>query len=377
MSKDPLAPDNLANLRRTLPGLGVSDGSPLQVQEVSAADVERVLAATQTPPNPNPSPASSTGVGLGGRSVSQTGIPVLAGTSNPAIPQLRGTSNPAIPQLRGTSNPAIPMFRSTSNSAMPLLRTTGNPEPPILPRASETSIPSVPPSSNRLPLLIAGLGTLALAIGVVAWLHPGQSATGSGVPADKTAVLSLPTALPTGGSQAVVPVRTVAQPAPVVVVAPAKDKPSDDKKDQISPRKPPEETGHVVTSSKPTTSPPATGNPAKPVAPKAVATKVEAKPTRAPQLDLSPVPQLTRDILRQHMTVAEPKWQACPKDGSGKYLTIGIAVAPSGSVVKAEVMGPAGSTQTAQCITERIRGMRFPAYSEGGPKNFVWSYQVP
>jgi len=77
------------------------------------------------------------------------------------------------------------------------------------------------------------------------------------------------------------------------------------------------------------------------------------------------------------MTTAEPKWQSCPKDGSGKNLSIGIVVAPSGSVVKADVMGPSGSTDTARCVTERIRNMRFPAYAEGGPKTFFWSYQVP
>jgi len=110
---------------------------------------------------------------------------------------------------------------------------------------------------------------------------------------------------------------------------------------------------------------------------KVVPRKAELKLAKAPALDLSPVALLTPQILRQHMTTAEPKWQSCPKDGSGKNLSIGIVVAPSGSVVKADVMGPSGSTDTARCVTERIRNMRFPAYAEGGPKTFFWSYQVP
>lgn len=379
MSKDPPHPDNLSNLRRTLPGLGVGDGRPVQVQEVSAADVERVLNAASVQsqsPSPFPSsPASSTEDDAAFRNGQMA--PLGRGTSNPAMPMLRGASDPAMQLLRGGSSPSIPMLRGTSNPAMPMLRMTGTPERSTALRSSETSIPSLPPTPNRLPLVIVGIGALGVVIGIVAWLHPGQPGAGGRSSTDNGSVVSTPAALPTGGSSLAPPVRTVSAAAPVVVVNSVTDTAVREKKERSAVRKPTEEHGGAATGSKPPALPTNSTPVAKTSTPKNAVAKVESKSSREPQLELTMVPQLTREIMRQHMTVAEPKWQSCPKDGSGKNLSIGISVAPSGSVVKAEVMGPAGSTQTAQCVTARIRNMRFPAYQEGGPKNFFWSYQVP
>jgi hypothetical protein len=381
MSKDPVSAENLANLRRTLPGIGMGDGSPVPLQEVSPSDVESALAeaARQSEANAkarqslppvlmhgvrSTNPAASLTPGA-----SSPSIPMLRGASSPSIPMLRGASSPSIPMLRGASSPSIPMLRGASNPAIPMLRTTGTDH---LARASDASIPSHPPPTNRLPLLIAGLGALALVIGSLAWLYPGSSTT---QPKPARAGTASRRAVQTDGPQVAVPVRTVAPTTPVAVGVSSQDKPSSVEKTTHPPaRKVTEATGSVGTTSKPQPTPsgPATVGPEK-----TVARKAEGKSPRAAALDLSPVPLLTPQILRQHMTVAEPKWQSCPKDGSGKNLSIGIVVAPSGSVVKADVLGPAGTTATARCVTERIRNMRFPAYAEGGPKTFFWSYQAP
>jgi hypothetical protein len=298
---------------------------------------------------------------------------MLRGNTNPAMQGLRGTGNSASPMLRGNTNPAMQLLRETGNAASPMLRGSSNPAMPAL-QLSQTSHPSVPPPANRLPLLIVGLGALAVVIGVFAWLHPG----GSTAPAPRsTRPVVAPTRPPVRdeGLQVAVPVRTVAPTALVAVVKTAPDRAaSDEKPARPAPRKPVDAPAAVGTTSKPqtgsaTVGPTATDRPAP--------RKTEARPSKVAALDLSPVPQLTPQILRQHMQVAEPRWQSCPKDASGKNLSIGIVVAPSGSVVKADVLGPAGSSETARCITERIRKMNFPAYAEGGPKTFFWSYQAP
>ena len=373
MSKDSISPENLANLRRTLPGLGIGDGQPVPLQEVSPSEIQSALGTAEELRLPDGA-HSAVGAPLteGMPRASNPAMPMMRSTSNPAMPMMRSTSNPAMPMMRSTSNPAMPLLRGASNPALLPLRTTGSSDSSWARSPSGPSVPSHPPASNRLLLLIVGLGSLAVAIGVVAWLHPGQP-TETPQP-ERSRVVSAPSQpapIREDGQQVAVPVRTVAPiNAPVVVTATV-DKP---RPVETAPRpiiRKPADSGTVVAStSKPMTVP---AGPVEKVVPR----KAELKLAKAPALDLSPVALLTPQILRQHMTTAEPKWQSCPKDGSGKNLSIGIVVAPSGSVVKADVMGPSGSTDTARCVTERIRNMRFPAYAEGGPKTFFWSYQVP
>ncbi|MBL8635055.1 MAG: hypothetical protein JNM40_17640 [Myxococcales bacterium] len=388
MSKDPVSPENLANLRRTLPGLGVGDGQPIPLQEVTAADVQSVLelAGQSAPPASvsssslpsvmEPSVRASSPALAAMRSASNPAMPMLRQTGSPAMPMLRQPSNPAMPMLRQTGNPAMPMLRQPSNPAMPMLRgvsspslpqlrVTGTSDPALGRSSSDVSIPSQPAPPNRLPLLIVGLGSLGVAIGVVAWLYPGQPTVAPKPrPVPKAAAQSV---VREEGPQVAVPVHTVAGALPTEPNKPAIEKPASPEVTGRAAVKKPAEPA-VATTSKPAT----TALPDKPVA-----KKVDPKPAKAVALDYSPVAQLTPQILRQHMTVAEPKWQGCPKDGSGKNLSIGIVVAPSGSVVKADVMGPSASTDTARCVTDKIRNMRFPAYAEGGPKTFFWSYLVP
>lgn len=377
MSKDPVSPENLANLRRTLPGLGVGDGQSIPLQEVSAADVQSVLelagqsappsgvGSSSIPPVMEPSVRASSPALAALRSASNPAIPMLRGASNPAMPMLRQTNNPAMPMMRGASNPAMPMMRGASSPSLPQLRITGTSDPALGRSSSEVSVPSQPATPNRLPLLIVGLGTLGVAIGVVAWLYPSQPTVSQKPrPASKAAPRPI---VRDEGPQVAVPVHTVGGVQPADASKPATEKSTSAEPTARPVAKKPGDAA-VATTSKPATT----------VAPdKPVAKKVDAKPAKAAALDYSPVAQLTPQILRQHMTVAEPRWQGCPKDGSGKNLSIGIVVAPSGSVVKADVMGPSASTETARCVTDKIRNMRFPAYAEGGPKTFFWSYLVP
>ena len=292
----------------------------------------------------------------------------MAGTSNPAIPQLRGTSNPAIPMLRSTSNSAIPgccaVPVTRSDAAAADDRKSGTAD---FAAGFETSISIGPAVIESLAAVDCWTGHTGAGDRRRGLASSWAVCDGSGVPADKTAVLSLPTALPTGGSQAVVPVRTVAQPAPVVVVAPAKDKPSDDKKDQVSPRKPPGRNRPCGDQFK---------------ADDFAASDWESsqsrlqrkrwqpksKPNRrAPQLDLSPVPQL----YAGHSASAHDGGRGgkrVPKTAAANTLTIGIAVAPSGSVVKAEVMGPAGSSPDCAVHHRANSWHALPRPTPKGPK---------
>jgi hypothetical protein len=121
---------------------------------------------------------------------------------------------------------------------------------------------------------------------------------------------------------------------------------------------------------------------AKPVAPAAlVATASKpaaAAPPAALPASLAPSKQLTQAQIRQIMLAAESQWKPCLKDAFGSNMSIGVLVAGSGQVQKADILGPLAQSATGRCITEQIRKLRFPAFTEGGPtKQFFWSYQIP
>lgn len=104
--------------------------------------------------------------------------------------------------------------------------------------------------------------------------------------------------------------------------------------------------------------------------------KLAAKPAE-PAVSLQPVPTLTPALQRQVMVAAESKWKPCAQDAFGSMLTISIAVEPSGGVQNVNILGTLGSTSTGRCVTDQIRKLRFPPFTEAAPKKFVWSYQVP
>ncbi|HMU40379.1 MAG TPA: hypothetical protein PKE31_15325 [Pseudomonadota bacterium] len=353
MSKDPdpVSPEALANLRRTLPGLGTVAQKTGPMQELSPDDVERALRQAQ-----EPAQTSSSSLEV----LTQTQPPAVArSVSNPALLPMRSVSNPALLPMRSASNSALLPLRGVSQSAMPLLRTTGNP--------AASGSHALPPRKNLLPLAIGGLSVVAIAIFTAAWLYPTKPTSTHDVgkpPAPKELAISVRPANP-----APVPVIVEASSptAPVVPIVPAVPAVP------ARPANPAPVLAVPTTTSKPSV----LRNNGQPTVKPALPSPVAAKAPKLAPLDLSPVSQLSREILRKHMLHAEPKWVSCPKDGSGKNLTLSIVVAPSGSVVRTQVMGPVESTQTAQCVKNHIQSMRFPPYSEGETKTFVWSYQAP
>lgn len=320
MSEDPVSPvskENLANLRRTLPGLGGLGGQAVSVQQITPEEFEQRIGSARS----ESTTASTSHAGL---------FPVSA-------------SNAA--GLRTTGNPGL---RATGDSTESLAKPT-------------------PKHTGKQTWLLGGLLVAAVGIFAAAWFYsphrvesPRRMDEGPQVPEVPT--VKRPNVSPEF-STTPVPVVPVAQPRmgkgaglePVsknaVATAPLSG---------ITRKN--ETTGaHAPTVPRPM--------------PRPVAKTIETKPTAASTPEI--VPQLTREILRRHMAAAEPKWHSCPKEGSGKNLTIGIVIAPSGTVVKTEVIGPIGATDTARCVKGRIETMRFPAYQEGGPKTFYWSYQAP
>ncbi len=100
----------------------------------------------------------------------------------------------------------------------------------------------------------------------------------------------------------------------------------------------------------------------------------DSAPPQAPQ---APLKTLTQDVLRQNMLRAESRFKSCAKEAWGSYVTISILVDNSGSVQKADLIGPLGTSATGRCISEQIRKQHFPPFTEGSSKQFVWSYQIP
>jgi hypothetical protein len=82
--------------------------------------------------------------------------------------------------------------------------------------------------------------------------------------------------------------------------------------------------------------------------------------------------------MHQTMLAAELKFKSCVKEAWGTNISIGIAVAASGEVQKADILGPIAQSATGRCIADQIRRLRFPPFTEGGAsKQFFWSYQIP
>lgn len=111
------------------------------------------------------------------------------------------------------------------------------------------------------------------------------------------------------------------------------------------------------------------------------AARAAAKAAKAAEADTAPpqapLKSLTQDVLRQNMLRAESRFKSCAKEAWGSYVTISILVDNSGSVQKADLIGPLGTSATGRCISEQIRKQHFPPFTEGSSKQFVWSYQIP
>lgn len=316
-------------------------------------------------------------------------------------------------ETTGASAPAAPRGSAKAETATIPPPVLAMPEtlplspPPVVPKAGERS---------RAWWAIGALGLVALGAGVGALLwQPAPPTvvsppeTPAVVPAapPRTALTVTPIEAP-GGPTAPVPVVEALPSAPGVVApnAPSAAAPSSAGspvaavEPNAKPASPEPAVAAPRTTSKPVVA--SAGSPSKPVA-KAAAPAQKPGPSDAPAgdgkgagkapgkppgskpaavaaaaLSLEPVPQLSPPIIRQHMLSAERRFPACVREGFGSNVSIGIVVESAGTVRKADILGPLGQSATGRCISEQIRGLRFPPFTEGGAsKFFVWSYQVP
>lgn len=250
--------------------------------------------------------------------------------------------------------------------------------------------------ARRLWLIIGSLGAIAVASAIAAVLLPSKPDPVATGPVPARPPLETPGRPPTS-----VPVVSV---VPVVPVEPPATPPSEAPVTGENPGKEPATPGEPAeahhTGSKPAETrpdrPKVAVRPAQPAPgprdkkpPGDKPDKVEGKPDRGdgkgklaakpaePAVSLQPVPTLTPALQRQVMVAAESKWKPCAQDAFGSMLTISIAVEPSGSVQNVNILGTLGSTSTGRCVTDQIRKLRFPPFTEAAPKKFVWSYVVP
>jgi hypothetical protein len=125
--------------------------------------------------------------------------------------------------------------------------------------------------------------------------------------------------------------------------------------------------------------PPQAGRPVASFRPSSAATPspppFQPLPSPAPS---APVKQLSPLLIRQIMLAAEPRFKSCLHEAWGTNISIGVTVDATGLVQKAEILGPLAQSQTGRCITDQVRKLHFPPFTEGGPsKPFFWSYQIP
>lgn len=326
-----------------------------------------------------------------------------------------------------TAGKAKPASAAPTSSTAAPLRVTTKPEvtappPPVL--AMPETLPLSPPPTATKPSersrawwAIGALGLVALGAGVGALLWqptpqtpvPPSEATPTVAPQPPRTALTVTPLEAAGPGTAPVPV-IEALPTPpsppaapsgvgtgaVVAAAPNPDatKPAAPDSPGAAPRttsKPAVAAAPAAPKSTPKSTAPTTsvaagkpgGDPAGPdgKTPAKAAGKAAGKaaPTvAAAPLSMEPVPQLSPPIIRQHMLSAEKRFPGCVREGYGSNVSIGIVVESSGSVRKADILGPLGQSATGRCISEQIRGLHFPPFTEGGAsKFFVWSYQVP
>lgn len=90
-----------------------------------------------------------------------------------------------------------------------------------------------------------------------------------------------------------------------------------------------------------------------------------------------PVTRLTPEQLRGVMVRSQPQLHRCLQEGWGSDVTIGVTVRPTGQVERVEIMNALAGRPTGRCLEGRIRALRFPAFAEGGNKQFFWLYHMP
>lgn len=243
--------------------------------------------------------------------------------------------------------------------------------------------------------VIAGLGLFAVGVGVGALLwQPAPTNPLPGLPIPPLpampSVPSMPVAvmpiapLPAPPGPAVTPAAPPGPaPAPVEAKRPRQELPSVALKPQPTPQKeaPTPPPAELAVAAKPSAS-----SKARPV-PKVTKGPTSSRPMQnaTPGIVAAPAPpsleptkQLSQALIRQTMLASEARWKSCIKEAWGTNISIGIIVDSSGQVQKADILGAIAQSATGRCITDQIRKLRFPPFTEGGAsKQFFWSYQIP
>lgn len=377
------------SLRTTQPGLGgilpQTGSGPTAVAAPAPAPV--VVAPSSAPLSRAPLPGVRLPDKLPSAPLPGVRLPERAAASASPVPEPVAaaasgrTPSPVLGPASAQSMPRPLPSQVSGPLALTPLPTPYGMTPPGVQVAAPAAgtLPAAAPA--RKPwLLLGGLGAVAVAAAIAAVALPGKPSA----PELATSTGAQSPSGTSGRSQPPAPVPVV----PVEPTAPAA--PSEPTSTRPAPGH-----GGEPGDARHTTSRPDKGHPDKGAVPKDPKdTKVAARPVtpekkppdkpdkpdkkgKGEAVSLEPVPSLTPQIQRQIMVAAESKWKTCAQDAFGSMLTISIAVEPTGSVQKADILGTLGSTTTGRCITDQVRKLRFPPFSEAAPKKFVWSYQVP
>ncbi len=328
---------------------------------------------------------------------------------------VRKTDSKADATTDGKSKPAAPLKQSlipasaAAAAQVPATTLPPLPTPPlVVPVVAERDAAlspvgsPTPPQRSRAWWAIGALGLVALGAGAGALLW--QPAAPTNPVVEPTAP---PAALPPRTELTVQPIAPLpsgaGQPTPVVEALPPPTPPAGKPVESGAPSSASSPTAKAAgkpvadpglqaahTASKPAATGPGShsvgtpGNkPAAETKPQVakVPTKATAKPAAAvasAPLSMDPVPQLSPPIIRQHMLAAEKRFPGCVREGFGSNVSIGIVVESNGNVRKADILGSLGQSGTGRCISDQLRSLHFPPFTEGGAtKFFVWSYQIP
>lgn len=284
-----------------------------------------------------------------------------------ALAQAVAAANPSPKKLPGMVTKAVTPAVTQGATGKPA---TPAVTPAVTPATAPVVKPAVvaapPPARSRLVPILAGLGAIAVAAAVVVVALPGKPVA----PSQKPMVAPTPPVVPPTAPVEPLPTNVPVTPVPVEPKVEPPKVAVDEPKQPAAPDEPDPDDG-PNTSGKPV-------KPGHPKTPKVAKVKEPKEPKEKPGVALAPVKQLTPQIIKSTMLAAESRWKTCVKEAWGSNVTIGIVVEASGSVQKADIMGALGTSGTGRCITDQVRKLHFPPFTDGGAtKQLFWSYQIP
>jgi hypothetical protein len=287
-----------------------------------------------------------------------------------ALAQAVAAANPSPKKLPGmvtkAATPAVGQGATgkPANSAVTPAAT-----PATAPVVKPAVVAAPPPARSRLVPILAALGAIAVAAAVAVVVLPGKPVA----PGQTPTVAPTPPVVPPTPPVGPVPTNVPVTPVPVEPKVEPPKVAVDEPKQPATPDEPDPDDG-PNTSGKPVKP----GHPKTPKVAKVKDPKEPKEPKEKPGVALAPVKQLTPQIIKSTMLAAESRWKTCVKEAWGSNVTIGIVVEASGSVQKADIMGALGTSGTGRCITDQVRKLHFPPFTDGGAtKQLFWSYQIP